>query len=74
MGRMRKKLNMSWLELAILLVLLTLQEVRSHGDQPFSKIAIHKAMFALHDSAFVKASPTVLGIKVSFSMTMFVAS
>ena len=65
---------MSWLELAILLVLVTLQEVRSHGDQPFSKIAIHKTMFALRDSAYVKASPTVLGVKVSSSITMFVAS
>lgn len=53
--------------LAILLVLLaTLQETRSHGEQPLSKIDVHKAVFALHDLAYVKASPSILGITVCF--------
>lgn len=55
------------LNLVFLLVLLaTLQEARSHGDQPLSKIDIHKAVFALDDLAYVKASPSILGIKVCF--------
>ncbi|PIA51145.1 hypothetical protein AQUCO_01100172v1 [Aquilegia coerulea] len=33
------------------------------GVQPLSKIAIHKTIFALHDSASIKASPLVLGSK-----------
>lgn len=60
--------------LAIAAVLATLQEVRSHGDQPLSKIAVHKAVSALHAHAFVKASPTILGLKVNFLITLFGAS
>ncbi|KAK9278222.1 hypothetical protein L1049_027784 [Liquidambar formosana] len=33
------------------------------GEQPLSKIAIHKATLALHDSASVRAHPLVLGLK-----------
>ncbi|XP_077250330.1 putative inactive purple acid phosphatase 27 isoform X2 [Tasmannia lanceolata] len=33
------------------------------GEQPLSKIAIRRATLALHDSAYVKASPTLLGLK-----------
>ncbi|XP_060669417.1 probable inactive purple acid phosphatase 1 isoform X1 [Ziziphus jujuba] len=52
------------LKLVILLVLLAiLKEVRSHGEQPLSRIAIDKAAFALHDLAYVKASPTILGAR-----------
>ncbi|XP_026381155.1 probable inactive purple acid phosphatase 1 isoform X2 [Papaver somniferum] len=36
-------------------------ERRTLGDQPLSKIAIHKAVVALHSSAYVKASPSILG-------------
>ncbi|KAL0313163.1 UNVERIFIED_CONTAM: putative inactive purple acid phosphatase 27, partial [Sesamum radiatum] len=32
------------------------------GEQPLSKIAIHKAVLALRDSASIKASPLVLGL------------
>lgn len=35
------------------------------GEQPLSKIAIHKTKLALRDSASIKATPLVLGIKVS---------
>ncbi|XP_058070415.1 probable inactive purple acid phosphatase 1 [Magnolia sinica] len=38
-------------------------EPQPNGEQPLSKIAIHKATFALHDLAYVKASPLVLGLK-----------
>ncbi|KAL5553634.1 hypothetical protein UlMin_041035, partial [Ulmus minor] len=60
MGRMK---NFKMKLLVILLALATLQEVRSHGDQPLSKVAIHKTEFALRDNAYVKASPTVLGLE-----------
>ncbi|KAA8542121.1 hypothetical protein F0562_023273 [Nyssa sinensis] len=33
------------------------------GEQPLSKIAIHKAVYALNDSASITAYPLVLGIK-----------
>ncbi|KAL3834893.1 hypothetical protein ACJIZ3_009629 [Penstemon smallii] len=33
------------------------------GEQPLSKIAIHTTTFALSDSASIKASPLVLGLK-----------
>lgn len=45
-------------------VLGAIQEVESHKDQPLSGIAIHKTMFHLHEKAYVKASPTVLGSNV----------
>ncbi|XP_015894892.3 probable inactive purple acid phosphatase 1 [Ziziphus jujuba] len=63
MGKMRRKLEMNLLGLAMLLVLLTLHEVKSHGDHPFSKIAVHNTIFALHHDAYVKATPSVIGLK-----------
>ncbi|KAD2804164.1 hypothetical protein E3N88_37541 [Mikania micrantha] len=44
-------------------VLLSLDEVKSHGDHPFAKIGIHQVTFALSDTANVKAYPAVLGSK-----------
>ncbi|XP_049936772.1 probable inactive purple acid phosphatase 27 [Nymphaea colorata] len=38
-------------------------EARVSGEQPLSKIAIHKAMLALDESAHIEASPLVLGLK-----------
>lgn len=35
------------------------------GEQPISKIAIHQTTLALNESASIKASPHVLGLKVS---------
>lgn len=55
----------------ILLVLGTFQVASSHGGHPLSRIAIRKATYALNDNAYVKASPAVVGLKVSFSNTMF---
>lgn len=34
------------------------------GEQPLSKIAIHKATLALNDSSSIKAYPSLLGSKV----------
>ncbi|KAH7528221.1 hypothetical protein FEM48_Zijuj05G0049500 [Ziziphus jujuba var. spinosa] len=37
--------------------------INGFGDHPLSQIAIHRATLALHDSAFIKAYPSVLGLK-----------
>lgn len=34
------------------------------GEQPLSKIAIHKTVLALRDSVFINASPLLLGLRV----------
>ncbi|XP_061347308.1 probable inactive purple acid phosphatase 1 isoform X1 [Gastrolobium bilobum] len=49
--------------LAFLLVCLVLQKVCSHGDQPLSKVAVHKATVSLLDLAYIEASPSVLGLQ-----------
>ena len=36
------------------------------GGQPLSKIAIHRAMYELHENASVRAAPLVLGTKVMY--------
>lgn len=46
----------------VLLAATYLQCVLSHGVQPLSRIAIQRAEFALHDEAFVKVSPSLLGL------------
>ncbi|XP_021756777.1 probable inactive purple acid phosphatase 1 isoform X2 [Chenopodium quinoa] len=45
-----------------ILVASILQCAVSHGVQPLSKIAIHKAEVALHDKSFVQVSPSLLGL------------
>ncbi|KAJ8774603.1 hypothetical protein K2173_017049 [Erythroxylum novogranatense] len=47
----------------LLLFLSILHQARSHGDHPLSKIAIHETTIALSDLAYVKASPSVLGLR-----------
>lgn len=37
--------------------------VNGFGEQPLSKIAIHKAIAAFHDSASIRAHPVLLGLK-----------
>ena len=41
------------------------------GEQPLSKISIHRATLAIHDEAYVKVSPTILGLKVFFKDKFF---
>ncbi|KAL3499104.1 hypothetical protein ACH5RR_041836 [Cinchona calisaya] len=49
---------------SLLLLFLSSNFASAHiGIQPLSKIAIHKTIFALRDSASIKASPVVLGLK-----------
>ncbi|CAK7326206.1 unnamed protein product [Dovyalis caffra] len=45
-----------------LLILTNLLETSSHGDHPLSRIAIHEATLALNHLAYVKASPSILGL------------
>ncbi|CAN6549270.1 unnamed protein product [Malus baccata var. baccata] len=53
--------------LAILLVVvvatLQVEKASSHGAHPFSRIAIHRATFALDEPAYIQASPSVLGLR-----------
>ncbi|XP_021638176.2 probable inactive purple acid phosphatase 1 isoform X2 [Hevea brasiliensis] len=53
-----------------ILLLLAFQEATSHGDNPLSRIAIHKSTFALTDLASIKASPSVLGLTNSGWVTL----
>lgn len=62
------------LKLAVLLVIATFQRMKSDENQPLSKIAIHKAVFAIHDLAYIRASPTILGLGVTFIQLDFVLS
>lgn len=39
--------------------------INGFGEQPLSKIAIHKAIAAFHDSASIRAHPVLLGLKVT---------
>ncbi|CAE5957401.1 unnamed protein product [Arabidopsis arenosa] len=47
--------------ISLVLALGTIQEGKSHRDQPLSGIAIHRTLFDLNEQAYIKASPTVLG-------------
>ena len=50
---------------------LALAHIDGFGEQPLSKIEIHKTTLALSNSASIKAHPSVLGVKVQFfSYTM----
>jgi hypothetical protein len=62
-----------------LILLLLLHCVAAHGrygvgEQPLSKIAIHRALFALHDNASIKAEPALLGTKVTHSLYLSLTS
>lgn len=48
----------------ILATLLSSGAGKPSGEQPLSRIEIHKTTLALHDSAYVEASPRVLGLQV----------
>lgn len=34
------------------------------GEQPLAKIAIHNSVIAIHESACIRANPTLLGLEV----------
>ncbi|KAL7181454.1 hypothetical protein ACSBR1_040360 [Camellia fascicularis] len=52
-----------WIFLAISWALVSLEGAASHRDQPLSRIAIDRAVSAPEDRAFVKPSPSVLGLR-----------
>jgi len=45
-----------------------LGDMNGIGEQPLSKIAIHKTILALHSSASITASPFLLGNKVQTNL------
>ncbi|GMP93762.1 hypothetical protein CsSME_00043466 [Camellia sinensis var. sinensis] len=51
-----------WIFLAISWALVSLEGAASHRDQPLPRIAIDRAVVAPEDQAFVKASPSILGL------------
>ncbi|GMP93751.1 hypothetical protein CsSME_00043457 [Camellia sinensis var. sinensis] len=51
-----------WIFLAISWALVSLEGAASNRDQPLSRIAIDRAVVAPEDRAFVKASPSILGL------------
>lgn len=53
---------------------VSFSEARVPGEQPLSNIAIHRTILALDGSAYVKASPLVLGLKVIRAALMKFAS
>lgn len=65
------KMKMLWnVGFSIVMILMVLRKCESRektiqGEQPLSKIAIHKAVFALdHSSSSIRAYPSFLGFKV----------
>ncbi|XP_028057180.1 probable inactive purple acid phosphatase 1 [Camellia sinensis] len=59
LGEMRLS---GWIFLAISWALVSLEGAASNRDQPLSRIAIDRAVVAPEDRAFVKASPSILGL------------
>lgn len=59
---MEKKLRML---LFSLLTFAIFQQVVSDVHQPLSKVAIHNTVFALDQGASIKATPNLLGLKVT---------
>lgn len=47
----------------MLFLFASLKQATSHGDHPFSRIAIHDTVFALDDMASINASPALLGLE-----------
>lgn len=55
---------------AFCLVLATLLQVTtSHGEQPLLRIVVQNTQLHLSENAYVKASPSILGLKVGFCST-----
>lgn len=53
--------------LAVALITTNFEGVKSHGVQPLSRINILETVMALHEEAYIKASPSVLGVTVGFT-------
>ncbi|PIA57728.1 hypothetical protein AQUCO_00600449v1 [Aquilegia coerulea] len=57
------RLNGAILTLLFLALLVVGEANRPHDEQPLSKIAIHETTLAFHESAYVKVTPSILGLK-----------
>ncbi|KAG0455632.1 hypothetical protein HPP92_024924 [Vanilla planifolia] len=49
--------------LVVTSIILRFGAVRSGGEQPLGRIAIHRATLGINDAAYIKASPDILGLK-----------
>jgi len=56
--------TLAWLLLNSNIVLCS-AHANGFGEQPLSKIAIHKTLVSLHNNASVTATPSILGTKVT---------
>ncbi|GER43805.1 purple acid phosphatase 27 [Striga asiatica] len=56
--------------LVVLWATVSLEEVISHGIQPLSTIAIQNAVIDLDSKAYIKASPSVLGVNLVILYTI----
>ena len=50
--------------LAVFSALLRFPGVKSHGVQPLSAIALHRAVIDIDDQAYIRATPLILGVNV----------
>jgi hypothetical protein len=57
--------TLSWLLLINSNIVFGFAHATGFGEQPLSKIAIHKAVVSLHSAASVTATPSILGTKVT---------
>lgn len=60
---MKTFLKLGFLSVIIFILLRNCESNIIQGEQPLSKIAIHKAIYALGDSSSIKAYPSFLGLK-----------
>lgn len=67
-GVLSFKFSMILLLVCLANLSIAFAHINGFGEQPLSKIAIHRATISLHRSASVRASPSVLGIKVISSI------
>lgn len=54
----------------VLWALVSLKEAAADGVQPLSVIAIEKTVLALDNNAYVKASPSIIGLNVSMPFNL----
>lgn len=63
---------MGWIKKLKMLLFALLLPVLAMSDdhQPLSKIAIHETVFAIDEHAYIKATPNVLGSRVSILLDL----
>lgn len=67
--KIEERVNMNLVLVVAWLVQLNIvygfAHIHGFGEQPLSRIAIHKAVVSLHSSASITATPSLLGTKVA---------